>query len=64
MEYMGKRFLYVETRRVESVYQPDLFSTPPIGRQTALAAVGTLSAVIYVTYFVASRTLFVLNSLL
>ena len=63
---MGKRFLSVETNAcaIQSVYQPYLFCTPPIGRQTGLAAVGTLSAVIYVTYFVASRSLFVLNSLL
>ena len=58
---MGKRFLSVETNAcaIQSVYQPYFFCTPPIGRQTGLAAVGTLSAVTYVTYFVASSSLFV-----
>ena len=58
---MGKRFLSVETNAcaIQSVYQPYFFCTPPIGRQTGLAAVGTLSAVTYVTYFVASSILFV-----
>ena len=58
---MGKRFLSVETNAcaIQSVYQPYFFCTPPIGRQTGLAAVGTLSAVTCVTYFVASSILFV-----
>ena len=56
---MGKRFLSVETNACATKIIPYPFCTPPIGRQTGLAAVGTLSAVIYVTYFVRSRSLFV-----
>ena len=57
---MGKRFLSVETNAcaIQSVCQPYFFCTPPIGRQTGLAAVGTLRAVTYVIYFVASSSLF------